>query len=84
MRTGAIFARGSCRGADVDGARRDGAGAGGGQVAAQITVAEPPTTLTEGEATTITVEFVGDIPASSAVSEVILRATATNATVSGA
>ncbi len=83
MRTGAIFARGSCRALTWMALVGTVLALGAGRVAAQITVAEPPTTLTEGEATTITVEFVGDIPAESAVSEVILRATATNATVSG-
>ena len=83
MRTGAIFARGSCRALKWVALVGMVLALGAGQVAAQITVAEPPTTLTEGEATTITVEFVGDIPASSAASEVILRATAENATVSG-
>ncbi|MCY4616120.1 MAG: fibronectin type III domain-containing protein, partial [Chloroflexi bacterium] len=55
---------------------------GAGQAAAQISVDDPPTSLTEGDATTITVDFEGQIAASSASpSVVILRAVATNATV---
>ena len=84
MRTGAIFARGSCRALKWMALFGMVFVLGAAQAAAQITVDDAPTSLTEGEATTITVEFEGQIAASSAsTSEVILRATATNATVSG-
>ena len=84
MRTGAIFARGSCRALKWMALVGVVLALGAGQAAAQISVDDAPTSLTEGKAETITVEFEGQIAASSAsASEVILRATATNATVSG-
>ncbi len=87
MRTGAIFARGSCRALKWMALAGVVLALGAGQAAAQITVKSPPTKITEGAETTITVEFAGRIAASSAnASEVILRATASGgngAVVSG-
>ena len=85
MRTGAIFARGSCRALKWMALVGMVLALGAGQAAAQITVDAPPTlTLTEGKAETITVNFEGQIAASSTnASEVVFRVTATDATLSG-
>ncbi len=84
MRTGAIFARGSCRALKWMALAGMVLALGAGQAAAQITVDSPPTSLTEGKATTIKVDFVGQIAASSPnASTVVLNATATNAVVIG-
>ena len=84
MRTGAIFARGSCRALKWMALVGMVLALGAEQAAAQISVDSPPTRLTEGEATTITVEFEGYIaPSSPSPTEVVLRATAAGATVTG-
>ena len=65
MRTGAIFARGSCRALKWLALVGMVLALGAGQAAAQISVVKPPTKFTEGDPTTITVEFAGRIAASS-------------------
>ena len=79
MRTGAIFARGtrdSCRALKWMALAGMVLALGVGQAAAQITLAETPTSFTEGASTTIEVEFDGQIPANAPASILVLRATA--------
>ena len=63
MRTGAIFARGSCRALKWLALVGMVLALGAGQAAAQITLVETPTRFTEGEPTTVEVKFAGDIQA---------------------
>ncbi len=79
MRTGAIFARGSCRALKWMALLGMVLALGAGQAAAQITV-DGPDELTEGVAATFEVEFDLELPASTTAGTLILRVAATGAT----
>ena len=78
MRTGAIFARGSCRALRWMALAGMAFALGSAQAAAQITVPDPPTSYTEEEATVIEVDIEGEIPlGQTALSVVTLTVTVT-------
>ena len=82
MRTGAIFARGSCRALKWAALAGMMLALGAGQAAAQIAlVGTAPTSFTEGTGTPIEVEFKGMIGANEVQSVVVLRVTATGAKI---
>ena len=79
MRTGAIFARGSCRALRWMALAGMAFALGGGQAAAQVTP-DYPMSLTEGDPATIDVEFETQIPVNGLPGTLTLTVSATNAT----
>ena len=83
MRTGAIFARGSCRALRWMALAGMAFALGSAQAAAQVTLVRPPTSFTEGVATEIRVRFMGTVPVGgTAISTVNFTVTAAGATLS--
>ena len=79
MRTGAIFARGSCTALKWMALLGVVLALGAGPAAAQITLEERPTSFEEGVATAITVNFEGQIAVNANPEVLILRVSATPA-----